>query len=113
MVVFKETFIERELLFYILMSSHIQAEIKTLNKGSALPTVTQESIGSIEIFTPPRNEQLKMIEHVKNQEARLFALIDQSESSMRLLLERRSTLISAAVTGQIDIRGLVETRAGN
>jgi type I restriction enzyme, S subunit len=108
MVVFKETSIERELLFYILMSSHIQAEIKNLNKGSALPTVTQEGIGSIEIFAPPRNEQLQMIEHIKDKEARLFALIDQSESSMRLLLERRSALISAAVTGQIDARELVE-----
>ena len=94
------------------MSSHIQAEIKNLNKGSALPTVTQEGIGSIEIFTPPRNEQLKMIEYIKDKEARLFALIDHSESSRRLLLERRSALISAAVTGQIDVRGVATEEVG-
>jgi type I restriction enzyme S subunit len=34
-------------------------------------------------------------------------VIESSEEVIRLLKERRSALISAAVTGQIDVRGLV------
>ncbi|WP_338430506.1 hypothetical protein VZF83_01130 [Synechococcus elongatus IITB3] len=39
------------------------------------------------------------------------ALIDQVKASLELLQERRSALISAAVTGQIDVRGLAEAVA--
>ena len=35
------------------------------------------------------------------------ALTDQAQLAVSLLQERRSALISAAVTGQIDVRGLV------
>jgi type I restriction enzyme S subunit len=41
-------------------------------------------------------------EHEKAQ-----GLIHQAQSAVSLLQERRSALISAAVTGQIDVRGLV------
>ena len=39
-------------------------------------------------------------------------LMDSAEDMSKLLLERRSALISAAVTGQIDVRGLAEAKAG-
>jgi hypothetical protein len=38
----------------------------------------------------------------------LVALLDESFRAVSLLKERRSTLISAAITGQIDVRGLTE-----
>jgi type I restriction enzyme S subunit len=39
-------------------------------------------------------------------DTRFTALADGCRDSIRLLQERRTALISAAVTGQIDVRGL-------
>ena len=53
-------------------------------------------------------EQLEISIHLDDFCHKQAVLTDEAISSVRLLQERRSALISAAVTGQIDVRGLVE-----
>lgn len=61
---------------------------------------------------PPENEQLDILRYLDEQTSRFENLIAEAEKQVNLLKERRSALISAAVTGQIDVRGLVpETSA--
>ena len=64
MVVFKEIIPENEFFYYQLRSAYVQAVIQNMNKGSALPTVTQEAIGSIKLFVPPINEQQSILEQL-------------------------------------------------
>ena len=64
-------------------------------------------MASREVALPPIEEQLKIEMHIQNQLGRINALQSDSVSAVQLLQERRSALISAAVTGQIDVRGLV------
>ena len=45
--------------------------------------------------------------HVEEVEGRISDTIDAAEACIDILNERRSALISAAVTGKIDVRGLV------
>ncbi|MCP9861384.1 hypothetical protein KBZ33_20405 [Cyanobium sp. Cruz-8D1] len=47
------------------------------------------------------------MEFLEEKEQELNGLLRTSEQAILLLQERRSALISAAVTGQIDVRGLV------
>jgi type I restriction enzyme S subunit len=54
--------------------------------------------------SPP--EQVEIVSFLQLEIASNEALKAQSEHAIRLLQERRSALISAAVTGQIDVRGL-------
>jgi len=42
---------------------------------------------------------------------KLGTLVTEAETAIALLQERRSALISAAVTGKIDVRGLVSVEA--
>lgn len=56
------------------------------------------------IFLPPVGEQDAILTHIANATARLDALRDATLRSIDLLKERRSALITAAVTGQIDLR---------
>ena len=56
------------------------------------------------IFLPPVAEQDAILMHIANATARLDALRDATLRSIDLLKERRSALITAAVTGQIDLR---------
>ena len=62
---------------------------------------------------PPTDEQERIEEFAEQQTAKLNALISEAETAITLLQERRSALISAAVTGKIDVRGLApgETEA--
>ncbi len=48
---------------------------------------------------------------IKNWNAELDALTAEAQRAIDLLQERRTALISAAVTGKIDVRGVAETEA--
>jgi type I restriction enzyme S subunit len=53
---------------------------------------------------PPENEQNEIADFVKKSLARFNSLSDKAETQITLLQERRTALISAAVTGKIDVR---------
>jgi len=65
-----------------------------------------EEFKEIKIALPPKREQLEIAEFVRGVSARIDSLQLQAEHNIVLLQERRSALISAAVTGQIDVRGI-------
>ena len=60
---------------------------------------------------PPLDEQQKISERILKQDEEMAALIRQSELGITLLLERRDALISAAVTGKIDVRNYAPKEA--
>lgn len=64
----------------------------------------------LKIPFPPLVEQRQIDERLKTVVDDFVALSEQAEVAITLLLERRAALISAAVTGKLDVRGLVETR---
>jgi type I restriction enzyme S subunit len=61
---------------------------------------------------PPLAEQLKIAAAVDLHIRRINALVHDAELAVDLLRERRSALISAAVTGKIDVRGLAPQAEG-
>ena len=68
--------------------------------------MNQEKTKEIWIALPPREEQTAIATFLDNETAKLDTLMAQAQSAITLLQERRTALISAAVTGQIDVRGL-------
>ena len=54
---------------------------------------------------PPEDEQDQIMEVLKESSTKLEEMVLASQEGIRLLGERRSALISAAVTGKIDVRG--------
>ena len=60
---------------------------------------------------PPESEQQEIVDWISLRCKTLDTLIAEAESAITLLQERRSALISAAVTGQIDVRNAVATEA--
>lgn len=59
----------------------------------------------------PILEQTEIATYLDGKTAELNALSAEAQRAVDLLQERRSALIQAAVTGQIDVRGLVEQKA--
>lgn len=60
---------------------------------------------------PPLNEQLEINDFLHRETDRLDTLAAEAQRAIDLLQERRTALISAAVTGQIDVRQLTEKQA--
>ena len=56
---------------------------------------------------PPTEEQVSIADHLFAENDKALKTIEAITQGIALLLERRSSLISAAVTGQIDARSLV------
>ncbi|TAK24843.1 MAG: restriction endonuclease subunit S [Chloroflexota bacterium] len=62
-----------------------------------------EDFREIEIAVPPVADQFLIVEHVVRETTKIDGIRAATERTILLLKERRSALISAAVTGQIDV----------
>jgi type I restriction enzyme S subunit len=74
-------------------------------QGSTFSEVSIATVRELPVTVPPLIEQQELIEHMEQGIKSLDELTLIAERTMALLRERRSALISAAVTGKIDVRG--------
>lgn len=74
---------------------------------TAQPLITGTQVMDQRVPIPPMSEQEEIVNFIDAHAKACDALIVEAEGGSRLLQERRSALISAAVTGKIDVRGLV------
>ena len=56
------------------------------------------------VCVPPFSEQMKIVGFLDQEASKLDALVEEAEQAIELIKERRSAVISAAVTGKIDVR---------
>ena len=76
--------------------------------GSAQPNISVPILQDIPVFAPPIEEQIAIALFLDETTAKLDTLTITAESAIALLEERRAALISAAVTGKIDVRPLMD-----
>ncbi len=110
LVLYKNITCDSRFLFFILNAEHIRALINVNNTGSSIPTMTQEAIGNFRFGLPPKEEQGLVVEFIDSELVKLDTLTAEAQRAINLLQERRTALISAAVTGQIDVRQLTELK---
>lgn len=80
-------------------------DVNPIVSGSAQPKLTAESLNNLKIaFPPSASEREEISDFVAQQKAKYIELAQKSETQIALLRERRTALISAAVTGKIDVR---------
>jgi len=72
--------------------------------GGVNPNINAENIKVCKFVIPPIDEQESIGLFIKGHLSQLHQLILKAESAIRLIQERRTALISAAVTGKIDLR---------
>ena len=71
------------------------------------PNIGQDTINNRHIINPPLEEQEQIVNYLDNKTSKMDKLIEKANKSIELLKEKRTALISAAVTGKIDVRELV------
>jgi type I restriction enzyme S subunit len=98
--------------YFLAYTLSAKAEImKMLSNASTIGIMNQEKTKEIPLPIPPLEEQFGISAHLDVETGRIDVLVTEAETAISLLQERRSALISAAVTGKIDVRGLVPVEA--
>ena len=91
----------REYLFYIFSGGELY---KGLGKQGTQLNLNTDTIGDIKLPIPPLPEQQAIAQFLDRETAKIDTLIAKTRNSIEKLKEYRTALISAAVTGKIDVR---------
>jgi len=95
---------EAQWLFYLMLSQAFTAWAVLESDRVAMPKINRESLADLVVAVPPTAEQQKIASAIEARLPRVDTVIEKVNASITLLKERRSALITAAVTGQIDLR---------
>lgn len=93
-----------EFLLWQIYSDRVQDHFRLAANGSTVGNVRLPVLRSTPIWLPTLDEQQRIVDYLDEQSAKIDALIAETEKFIELSRERRSALITAAVTGQIDVR---------
>lgn len=90
-------------------SDFAQFYFMTRSKQSTnLASISSTNLMELPVILPPECEQQAILAFIADQTARFDTLTTEAQRAIDLLQERRTALISAAVTGQIDVRAAVQ-----
>jgi type I restriction enzyme S subunit len=90
--------------FMLISSEGIKVELSLESKGSTMDNLNTEILGKIRIPFPPVQEQSSILDYVEKISQKYDRMEKLAQDQIELLQERRTALISAAVTGKIDVR---------
>jgi len=91
-------------LMYLLEVASYRGWFDILCNKATIAHFTGEKFGWLSIALPPPHEQRAIAAFLDRETAQIDALIEKIKKSIDLLREYRTALITAAVTGKIDVR---------
>jgi type I restriction enzyme S subunit len=89
----------------------VRFQVEVVQYGAAQEQFNISHAVDFWVPTPPRTEQDQIVAYLMDRTADLDTLTGDAERAINLLQERRTALISTAVTGRIDVRGRAEQAA--
>jgi len=94
-------------LDYLIKTLLANGHISTLSNHATIPSLSSEKLECIRFAIPPASEQKDIVKFLDYRCEKIDALVAKACEMIATLREYRSALITAAVTGQIDVRGVV------
>ena len=91
-------------LFDFLLSDCLDRYIESVSHGSTVSHLRVEQVENIPVLVPPASEIEEILGQLRVIKSSFRELTCKAESAIELMQERRTALISAAVTGKIDVR---------
>jgi type I restriction enzyme S subunit len=95
---------------YVTLSYLGKTQLEVGGYGGTKVQLSLGDIGDLLISAPPLAEQVTIVHALEGQLRRLSSLSCEAQIAVEILQERRSALISAAVTGKIDVRGVLKPK---
>ena len=91
-------------LWRFVQSQHFVDSVVSHSEGVSYPAINPSRLAWLPILLPPIEEQRTIANFLKRETAKIDALITKIREGIGKLKEYRTALISAAVTGKIDVR---------
>ncbi len=91
-------------LFYWVRSDYFIGEIVSRSVGVSYPAISSSEIGNLPIPDLAVDEQKQIASLIDNEIVRIDRIKEKIKTAIELLTEYRSSLITQAVTGKIDVR---------
>jgi type I restriction enzyme S subunit len=96
--------VDGRFLTYLLLAARHAGYIHAYCTGVSMPHLTAEKLAAIRVPLPDRGTQTQISDRLDAQFSKLNALSAKASAVITILNERRSALISAAVTGKINVQ---------
>lgn len=80
-------------------------DLKNLSMGNTLPILNNDRLGTLKIVIPTAENQASIVRFLDVQTRSMDTAIQKARDLISVLSERRQALISAAITGKIDVWG--------
>ncbi len=111
----KEDAFDPAFLVHSLRSKNVRSQIECNAVGSSatMKKVSQELVRNLFVCQPPLKEQQDISKQLATMSGAFDSLESEATHAIDLLQERRTALISAAVTGKIDVRDMSRGGAEN
>ncbi|MDI6445588.1 restriction endonuclease subunit S [Cronobacter dublinensis] len=103
-LVFQSKKTHAKYLNYYLLTNEFIKQVDSSTYGSKMPRANWEFINQLPVPTWSYEESKAISVYLDNLTAKLDWLLEKQQQQIKLLQERRIALISAAVTGKIDVR---------
>ncbi|MDI6809463.1 MAG: restriction endonuclease subunit S [Candidatus Eisenbacteria bacterium] len=97
--------IEPRFLWKLVQSEHFIQSTVAHSEGVGYPAISPSTLGRLSLCLPPKEEQLVIANFLDRETAKIDTLMAKIREGTERLKEYRTALISAAVTGKIDVRG--------
>ena len=91
-------------LAWLLRASEVESLTRLDEAGHGTKALRMDAWGAMKVSLPAKQEQKAIAAFLDTETAKLDDLTTEARHTIDLLKERRSALISAAVTGKIDVR---------
>ncbi|RWU13369.1 restriction endonuclease subunit S [Anoxybacillus flavithermus] len=92
-----------DFLKYLLISDKLTSYIDSTTYGAKMPRTNWDVIGNVLVYIPPLDEQSKIVSFIDDKLNLIDNLMNKLNRELHILDTYRSSLITAAVTGQIDV----------
>lgn len=89
---------------YVTLSFVGKTYLETQAYGGTKIQLSLDDVANLVMTVPTLEEQLSIIHFLEQETTKLDTLTAEAQRAIELLKERRTALISAAVTGKIDVR---------
>ncbi len=100
-------------LAYCLQSDYGYATLYSIRTGGMHPHLNCGEVQFVKISVPPLDEQVAISKFIEKNIQDFDQLIEKVKLAIQLMQERRTALISSAVTGKIDVRHHASHPSGN
>ena len=100
-------------LAYYILSDSAKEQLLGSGYGGTKIQLSLEDIKELVIAVPPKEEQILIANYIDEKLNQFEHLIKQANKLVMTLQERRTALISSAVTGKIDVRHHASRPSGN